>query len=160
MPEILPSPDFEKPGPRDANIDRCTRCRAMVMQAWGNYGTMWPAVHQHLGVRPDMGRGRLEVVPQLPSSAPVAGRDIRLGNAVLERVAASRDGNRYRTAVDTGDVRVHKLWIGHTLPAGSTVAKAELDGKQVTPETRTTNRGVEVTVPASPGRHTLVVTSN
>ena len=40
----------------------------MFMQAWGNYGTAWPVVHQQLGVRPDLGRGDLEVVPQLPSA--------------------------------------------------------------------------------------------
>ncbi|HET8952469.1 MAG TPA: hypothetical protein VFN44_18240, partial [Solirubrobacteraceae bacterium] len=56
MPEIAPSPP-----PRGRNIDRCTRCRSMVLQAWGNYGTLWPVVHQQLGVRPDLGRGRLEV---------------------------------------------------------------------------------------------------
>ena len=56
LPEILPSPDFDRPGPRDANIDRCWTCRAMFVQAWGHYGTAWPVVHQQLGVRPDMGR--------------------------------------------------------------------------------------------------------
>ena len=69
-PEILPSPDFDAAGVRDANVERCTRCRSMVMQAWNQYGTMWPVVHQQLGVRPDLGRGALEVVPQLPSVVP------------------------------------------------------------------------------------------
>jgi len=159
LPEILPSPDFDPAGPRDANIDRCTRCRSMVMQAWGNYGTMWPVVHQHLGVRPDMGRGRLEVVPQLPSSAPVAGRNIRLGSGALALVRGSRDGNRYRTRVETGTARVTTLLIGHTLPRGSRVASVTLDGKPAKWEQRETNRGNEVTVETSPGGHTLVVTA-
>ena len=77
LPEILPSPDFDGAGPNDANIERCWSCRAMFVQAWGHYGTVWPVVHQQLGVRPDMGRDALEVVPQLPSNAPIAGRDIR-----------------------------------------------------------------------------------
>ena len=51
----------------------------MFVQAWGHYGTVWPVVHQQLGVRPDLGRGRLEVVPQVPSSSPIAGANIRLG---------------------------------------------------------------------------------
>ena len=38
------------------NIDRCWTCRSMFMQAWGNYGTAWPVVHQQLGVRPVPGR--------------------------------------------------------------------------------------------------------
>ena len=49
------------------NIDRCWTCRAMFIQAWGHYGSAWPVVHQQLGVRPDLGRGELEVIPQLPS---------------------------------------------------------------------------------------------
>ncbi len=62
-PRSCPSPEFGK------NIDRCWTCRAMFIQAWGHYGSAWPVVHQHLGVRPDVGRGRLEVIPQLPSRA-------------------------------------------------------------------------------------------
>jgi hypothetical protein len=152
MPEIAPSPL-----PRGRNLDRCTRCRSMVMQAWGNYGTMWPVVHQQLGVRPDMGRGRLTVVPQLPSRAPIAGGNIRLGGGALDLVAASRAGKRYRTAVDTGDADVERLLIGHTLPRGSTVRSVTLDGRPRNWNARTTNRGLEVTVRTRPGAHTLVV---
>ena len=57
----------------------------MFVQAWGHYGTVWPVVHQQLGVRPDMGRDALEVVPQLPSNAPIAGRDIRIGEGLDRR---------------------------------------------------------------------------
>jgi hypothetical protein len=116
---------------------------------------VWPVVHQQLGVRPDMGRDALEVVPQLPSSAPIAGRDIRLGNGSID-VAASRDGNRYRTAVDT-DVKLRTLLIGHTLPRGSQVRSVTLDGRRAEWDARTTNRGLEVTVEAGRGDHTVVV---
>jgi DNA-directed RNA polymerase specialized sigma24 family protein len=39
-----------------------------VQEAWirlshSNAGTIWPVVHQWLGVRPDLGRGSLEIVP-------------------------------------------------------------------------------------------------
>jgi len=159
LPEILPSPDFDRPGPRDANIDRCWSCRAMFVQAWGHYGTAWPVVHQQLGVRPDMGRKSLEVVPQLPSTAPIAGRDIRLGRGELDLVAASRDGNRYRTRIDTGSAKVKRLLLGHTLPRGSTVRSVTLDGERVDWDERLTNRGVEVTVETKRGDHTLVVHS-
>jgi hypothetical protein len=162
LPEILPSPDFDRagstsPGTRDANIERCWSCRAMFVQAWGHYGTVWPVVHQQLGVRPDLGRGRLEIVPQVPSTAPIAGRDIRLGDRLLDLAAASRDGDRYSTSVDTGGVRVETLRIGHTLPHGSRVRSATLDGRRVDWDARRTNRGVEVTVEARRGEHTLVV---
>jgi len=60
MPEIAPSPDFE------ANIDRPLIERSMVLQAWGTYRTLWPVVHHQLGVSPDIGRGELAVVPQVP----------------------------------------------------------------------------------------------
>jgi len=160
-PEIFPSPDFDAAGPRDANMERCTRCRSMVMQAWNQYGTMWPVVHQQLGVRPDLGRGRLEVVPQLPSAQPIAGEDIRLGSGALALVSASRHGNRYVTTVGTGSAPVRKLTIGHTLPRGSRPAAVRLDGRRVRHyEVRATNRGVEVTVPAPAGGvHTLIVTA-
>ena len=39
-PEIAPSPDY---GP---SIDRPFNERAMVLQAWGAYPTIWPVVHQ------------------------------------------------------------------------------------------------------------------
>ena len=75
----------------------------MVMQAWNQYGTIWPVVHQQLGVRPDLGRDELEVVPQVPPHEPsVGGENIRLGDGALRSVEASREGKRYVTEVDTG----------------------------------------------------------
>jgi hypothetical protein len=153
MPEILPSPDFGK------NIDRCWTCRAMFMQAWGNYGTAWAVVHQQLGVRPDMGRRALEVVPQLPSAAPIAGSNIRLGSGALKTVQASKDGARYTTTVDTGSASVRSLDLGATLPRTAKVESVTLDGKKAGWQQRTTNRGLEITTKAGSGRHTVVVTA-
>src|SRR6476619_6501797 len=94
MPEIFPSPD------QGANIDRCWTFRSMFMQAWGNYGTAWAVVHQWLGVRPDLGHGRIDFVPQVPpGQTSVRGRDIRVGDGSAD-VRASHDGNRYRTEID------------------------------------------------------------
>jgi hypothetical protein len=154
MPEIFPSKTIPP------NIDRCWTCRSMFMQAWGNYGTAWSVVHQQLGVRPDVGRGRLEVVPQVPQDQPrVAGSAIRLGRSGELAVEASHSGATYTTRVKVG-APVSKLAIGHTLPAGAKVERATLDGKRVKPTTRTTNRGVEVTVATGAGTHTLVVTGS
>ena len=155
MPEIAPSPDYSPTG----SIDRKFTERAMVLQAWGNYGTAWPVVHQQLGVRPDVGRGKLEVVPQIPEGQiRIAGSAIRLGASGAATVQASRSGATYTTKVQVGDP-VTRLAIGHTLPDDATVAWATLDGAPVTPRTRRTNRGVEVTVETTPGTgtHTLVV---
>jgi hypothetical protein len=155
MPEIFPSPDQ---GP---NIDRCWTCRSMFMQAWGNYGTAWAVVHQWLGVRPNLGRGRLEVVPQVPAGqTTVQGRDIRLGRGSAD-VRATHTGNAYRTAIDVGrGVGADRVVIGHTLPAGAHPAAVMLDGRRVHDyRVRETNRGTEVTVPASAGRHILTITT-
>jgi hypothetical protein len=126
----------------------------MFVQAWGHYGTAWPVVHQQLGVRPSLGTGRLEVVPQIPDGQPsVAGRNIRLGDGTVD-VRAERGS----TTV-TLRTRVRELRIGTTLPAGSKVRSVTLDGRRVRkPDVRVTNRGVEVTVKAPPhGRHTVRV---
>ena len=161
MPEIMPSlaPDGAVGTP--PNIDRCWTCRSMFMQAWGHYGTAWPVIHQQLGVRPHLGRDRLEIVPQLPDGqASVEAEDIRLGGGSAD-VLATRAGARHTTTTDTSDAPVATLLIGHTLPRGSAPAAVELDGALVTNyTTRETSRGLEVRVAADPGeRHTLVVTA-
>jgi hypothetical protein len=157
LPEILPSPDFDAVGPRDANIDRCWTCRAMFVQAWGHYGTAWPVVHQQLGVRPDLGRRRLEVTPQVPPGQErVAGENIRLADGAVD-VEASRSGSRYRTSVRAG-VGLKRLVLGHTVPPGTAVDRVTIDGERADYRIRPTNRGLEVLVAANPsGSHTLVV---
>jgi hypothetical protein len=161
MPEIFPS--NAPPGATGGtppNIDRCWTCRSMFMQAWGHYGTAWSAVHQHLGVRPHLGRDFLEVVPQLPPGEQrVQGANIRLGGGEAD-VLASREGNRYTTVTDTDDTGVKQFRIGHTLPRGSRVVSVQLDGRPAQHTVRPTNRGLEVWVrTGADRRHTLVVTA-
>jgi hypothetical protein len=152
MPEIAPSPAYGR------SVNKLFTERASVLQAWGAYGTAWPVVHQQLGVQPDLGRGRLTVVPQPPGAAPIAGSNIRLGSSGSVDVRASRTG---RTATTT--VFAHapvRLRIGTTLPEGAHVREVRLDGRRVSADERETNRGLEVTVATSPGaQHTLVVTA-
>ena len=160
MPEIFPStnPDTGEWG-TPPNIDRCWTCRSMFMQAWGHYGTAWAVVHQQLGVRPHLGRDRLEVVPQVPPGQPnVEGANIRVGGGGAD-VFAAHAGSRYTTRTDTSDAGVGRLWIGHTLPRDSTVASVTLDGRAISDyETRETNRGLEISTRANADRqHTLVV---
>jgi len=155
MPEIAPSPDYGR------SINRPFNERAMVLQAWGAYGTIWPVVHQWLGVRPDMGRGELEVAPQVPPGSPeVSGDNIRLGTTGSVAVSASVDGNTYTTTVDLGAV-LQEFVIGHTVPRGTEITSVTLDGAPVEDYVvRTTNRGKEVLVKApTVGEHTLVVTT-
>jgi hypothetical protein len=155
MPETFPAPD------QGANIDRCWTCRSMFMQAWGHYGTAWAVVHQWLGVRPDLGNGRLDIVPQVPDGqATVQGQDIRLGSGSAG-VLATHTGNRYGTRIDVSSgVPAGQVFIGHTLPRGSRPASVTLDGRTVhNYQVRTTNRGVEVTISTGAGHHTLTITT-
>jgi hypothetical protein len=162
MPEIFPSaPNGDPAQGIPPNIDRCWTCRSMVMQAWGNYGTVWPVIHQQLGVRPFLNYGELQVVPQVPpGQRRVAGSNIRLGSGSVG-VFASRSAGLYTTTVDARDTPVTKLLIGSTLPPGARIASVRLDGTAVRHyEARLTNRGLEVTVRATPGElHTLTISA-
>jgi len=150
MPEIAPSPDYG----RSINLPFVER--AMVLQAWGAYGTIWPVVHQQLGVRPDMGRDELTVVPQVPPGSPgISGKNIRLGKRSVA-VSADHEGRTYTTKVSTG--RSVDLTIGHTIPRGAKVGSVRLNGENARYKVRTTNRGKEVLVRApTGGGQTLVV---
>jgi hypothetical protein len=131
----------------------------MVLQAWGNYGTLWPVVHQQLGVRPDLGRGRLEITPQLPPyERRIAGRNIRLGEGAIDVVAARGD-HGYRTAVDVR-VGLQELTLAATLPAGAQVDRVLVDGRPTDERVYETNRGVEVVAEVTGrigGEHVLVI---
>ena len=154
MPEIVPSPDFDPP-----NIDRKETERSMVLQAWGAYGNLWPVVSQQLGVSPDMGRGRLTVVPQVPPGQPsVAGRNIRVGSGAVD-VSATASPASLTTTV-TSRAPGTSLTVGQVLPAGAKVASVTLGGKPVAYKIQQTARGGEVVVDAGahPGRSTLVIT--
>jgi hypothetical protein len=152
MPEIVPSPDF------GANIDRLFTERSMVLQAWGAYGVLWPVIHQWLGVSPDIGRGQVAVVPQLPASQPRASADrVKLGVLTID-VAAAHQGSTYTTTVTRhGSV---DLRIGAVLPDGATIASATLNGSPVTPKLVQTTRGLEATVMARPGQRTATLVIN
>ncbi len=133
----------------------------MVLQAWGTYGTLWPVVHHQLGVSPDLGRGDIAVVPQVPDGQQeVSGENIRLGSGAVD-VSAARSASQLRTVVDR-HLSTH-LTIGHVLPAGSQVTAVTLDGVPVPAEDydiRDTARGRDVVVDAGTGTgsSTLVVT--
>ena len=118
-------------------------------------------MHQHLGVRPFVNRGVVEVVPQVPPGAPnVSGSNIRLGSGALAAFA-SHSGSTYTTKAQLTGSSVRTLVVGHTLPRGSKVQRVTLDGNVVHGYGKeTTNRGVEITVPTgASGQHTLVVTA-
>ncbi|MEV4703218.1 hypothetical protein [Actinoplanes sp. NPDC049316] len=149
MPEILPSPDF------GSNLSKDFLSRSSVLQAWGAYGVLWPVVHQQLGVAPDLGNGRLSVVPLIPAGRRIAGSDIRVGSGHLDVRAASR-GKVLSVSVDAAVPA--RLTLGTVLPDGATVATVTLDGRPVPVRRVPTARGDELTTSTGPGRHTLVVT--
>jgi hypothetical protein len=152
MPEIAPSPDYGR------SINRPFNERAMVLQAWGTYGTIWPVVHQQLGVRPDMGRGELDVVPQVPPGSPgILGENIRLGEGSVA-VAAEAEGNTYKTTVNP-HAALEDLTVGHTIPLAAEITSVTLNGASVEEyKVRKTNRGKEVLVDApATGEQRLVI---
>ncbi|MET0712833.1 MAG: glycogen debranching protein, partial [Jiangellaceae bacterium] len=152
MPEIVPSPDFV------ANINRLFTERSMVLQAWGAYGVLWPVIHQWLGVSPDLGRGRVSVVPQLPESETKASvNTVRLGLIAID-VAAERQDSTYTTTV-TRHGRVD-LRIGAVLPDGATVTSATLNGSLVKPKLVQTTRGLEAVISAQPEQRTATLVIN
>ena len=107
----------------------------------GPYGTIWPVVHQWLGVRPDLGRGALEVVPQVPPDRrTISGENIRLGDGSVA-VSANVTGDTYTTIVNP-DVALRELVVGHTVPGDREIASVTLDGAPVEDyRVRRTNRG-------------------
>ena len=152
MPEIVPGGDF------GANIDRLFTERSMVMQAWGAYGVLWPVITQWLGVSPDLGRGQLAVVPQLPAGqAKASVNTVKLGLSSID-VTAEHQGSTYTTTV-TRHGRMD-LRIGAVLPDGATVASATLNGSPVTPKLVKTTRGLEAIVTARPGQRTATLVIN
>ena len=155
MPEIAPSEDYGR------SIDRPFNERAMVLQAWGAYGTIWPVVHQWLGVRPDLGRRALQVVPQVPtdSQESISGKNIRLGNGSVA-VSADTTGNTYTTTV-TPDVALQELLVGHTVPGNKEIVSVTLEGEPVDDyRVRRTNRRMEILVKAATsGEQTLSITT-
>jgi hypothetical protein len=95
-------------------------------------------------------------MPQVPQGqSRVGGEHIRIGGGAVD-LTASHFGKTYRT---TTHVRASlaRLRLGHTLPRGSNVRSVRLDGRRVPYSTRLTNRGLEVAVRTTAGRHKLVV---
>ncbi|MEU4191266.1 glycogen debranching protein [Kribbella sp. NPDC026611] len=151
MPEIAPSPDSP------ANIGRAFYDRSMALQAWGAYGILWPVIHQQLGVDPDLGHGRVSVVPQVPGGQQkVAGSNIRVGHGSLD-VTARLTGKALRTEVTAHGVGA-AVTVGAVVPAGSTVRSVFVNGHQAQYELVTTTRGTEVRVQARGAQTDLTVT--
>ena len=151
MPEIAPSPDSP------ANIGRPFYDRSMSLQAWGAYGILWPVVHQQLGVDPDLGHGKVAVIPQLPEGQQkVAGSNIRVGRGSVD-VSARLAGKELRTDVKVKGVGA-KFTIGAVLPTGSQVKSVTLDGRSASYQLVTTTRGVEVQVAARGSSSALKIT--
>jgi hypothetical protein len=151
MPEIAPSPDSP------ANIGRPFYDRSMSLQAWGAYGILWPVVHQQLGVDPDLGHGKVAVIPQLPEGQQkVAGSNIRVGLGSLD-VSARLADKELRTDVKVKRVGA-KVTIGAVLPTGAQVKSVTLDGRSASYQLVTTTRGVEVQVAARGSSSALKIT--
>ena len=153
MPEIFPSPD------QGANIDRCWTCRSMFMQAWGNYGTAWAVVHQWLGVRPDLGRGSVTFVPQVPDGQTRAGQGHPARTRICRCTGDPRrqhlpHRDRHRSAGGHPQCGHRPHLAARRAPVDSRAGRPGHYNYTVTQ----TNRGAEVTVSTGNGHHTLTIT--
>jgi hypothetical protein len=148
LPEISPSPEY------DPFVD--FRDRAMFMQAWSSYGVQWPVINNYLGIRPDVPHDKLYVVADVPDSWPgLSVSQLRVGGGTMA-ASASRAGKKYTTTATAS--AGWTLTLGHTLPAGATVASVTLDGRSVPWTVRDTTRGREVYATTTTGApHTVVV---
>jgi hypothetical protein len=109
-------------------------------------------VHQQLGVDPDLGHGRIAVVPQVPAGQQkVAGSNIRVGRGSID-VSARLTGKALSTDVTVKGVGA-TLTVGAVLPSGAKVRSVTVDGRSAQYKLVTTTRGTEVQVPAN-GSHT------
>jgi hypothetical protein len=149
LPEISPSPEY------DPFVD--FRERAMFMQAWSSYGVQWPVISNYLGIAPDVPHRSLRVVPDVPDSWPgLSVRHLKVGAGTMA-ASAARTGSTYTTTASAPPGWT--LTLGHTLPAGASVASVTLDGAAVSWSHRDTSRGREVFVTTTTDApHRLVVT--
>jgi hypothetical protein len=144
MPEILPSPGF------GTNMGEDFLSRSSVLQAWGAYRVLWPVIHQQLGVAPDLGNGKLTVIPRLlAGQKQIAGSDILVGTGHLD-VQAARAGNGLSVTVDAA--MLCRLTVGVVLPAGAKVASVTLDGRPIGAQRTATTSGDELAVKRRLGR--------
>jgi len=149
MPEIAPSPRLHgehRPrlhGPLDD-----------TMQAWGTYGVnCGPSCTSKLGVDPDLGHGKLSIVPQVPGGQ--------------QKVAVATSGSAAEPSMSahalrtrrSAEVTIHgvdaAVTIGAVLPAGAKVAGVSVDGRSTQYKLVETTRGTEVHVVADGARSTL-----
>ena len=132
--------------------------RANVMQAWSSYGILFTTVNDLLGVTPDVPRGSVTVVPDVPASWPSAAVNrLRVGNRELAVTASHQSAARYRTQVSGASGL--RLTIGAVLAGGVRPRSVTLNGTRVHFKLVTTMRGraVEVSVKAAAEEETLVV---
>jgi hypothetical protein len=123
--------------------------RANVMQAWSGYGLLWTAVHDLLGVIPDVPQRSVAVLPEVPASWPkLSVSDLRVGHNTLAE-SASHSGSTYQTVVS--GAQGLSLTIGAVVPAGSSVASVTLNGHPVHYRLVPSNRGLTVEASAANG---------
>ena len=127
----------------------------MVMQAWSSYGVEWPVVYEYLGIRLDLPRGEISIVPALPSTWPTLSiKAVRVGNSTVD-VSTSQSANSYTTTANVAiGLLVH---IGYALPAQSDIVAVTLNGLPASYRVLDTHRGREVIVTTNSGRQVQVV---
>jgi glycogen debranching enzyme len=99
------------------------------LQLWSNLGIISPLVEGVLGIEPQAGEQRLQVIPHFPTGwDKVALERFQVGNACFT-VDASRTDSEYRLTVtqNKGQERYH-LRVGFYIPPTTTVVAVQLNG--------------------------------
>jgi hypothetical protein len=142
LPELFDSLDYK--------YFQAFTSRAMVMQAWSSYGIEWPVIYHFLGVRPNIPKSELTVIPDLPPTWGALSVDkLRIGESTLT-ASAAHHCNQYTTAVSAPfGLRVR---IGYALPPDSEVTSVTLNASPASYELKDTHRGREAIVTTNSGQ--------
>ena len=148
-PRCFGPPDRDSHPPR-FRIVKTRLYRTHPVDAWSSYGVEWPVIYHFLGVRPDIPKGEVSVIPSLPPTWPtLSAQNLRISHASLS-ASATHNWNRYTTVVSAPfGFRIH---IGYALPAKSILAEVTLNGRPASYEIRDTDRGREVIVTSNSGQ--------
>jgi glycogen debranching enzyme len=128
------------------------------LQLWSNLGIISPLVEGVLGIEPQAGEQRLQVMPHFPTGwDKVALERFQVGNACFT-IDASRTDGEYRLTVtqNKGQDRYH-LRLGFYLPPNAAVVAVRLNGDDVSWQWESTLAGRRLCCETT-GQAELVVT--
>lgn len=127
------------------------------VQLWSALGIISPIVEGVLGIAPQAGARRLQVIPQLPADWPTVTLErLQIGDSAFT-IRASQSPTAYQITVSQHKGPPYALRVGCYLPAGATVAAVQLNGHPMSWQGERTQAGYRLVCDAT-GSADLVVT--